>query len=211
MILREDIGSLAPKGEHHEPWLIRVQQGDQEAASALVERLYPTVARVARSHRSRRASAEDLTQTIFMKVFTKLGQFSGRAPLEHWVARVATNTCLNELRFERDHPEFRMADVTEKEEAVLLQLLATPVDLPVDCAQESRELLEKLFDGLKADERLVVRLLHIEERSVKEISRSTGWSESLVKVKAFRARSKLRRRWQRLNRSTREAGGPNAS
>ena len=61
-------------------------QHDDEAARKLVRRLYPFVAKIVRAHRPRRTSEEDLCQMIFIKVFQKLSQFSGRVPLEHWVA-----------------------------------------------------------------------------------------------------------------------------
>src|SRR5205085_5774636 len=69
-----------------------------DLARALVRRLYPLVARVVRSHRAPRTSEEDLCQMIFIKVFQKLSQFSGNVPLEHWVSRVAVNTCRSEER-----------------------------------------------------------------------------------------------------------------
>src|SRR5207244_12687474 len=74
---------------------------DDEAARALVRRLYPLVAKMVRSHRPRRTSEEDLCQMIFIKVFQKLGQFSGKVPLEHWVSRIAVNTCLSQIESER--------------------------------------------------------------------------------------------------------------
>jgi RNA polymerase sigma-70 factor (ECF subfamily) len=90
--------------------LEQVRAGDEDAARVLVERLYPTVLRMVRSHLPRRTQEEDLAQAVFAKVFAKLGQFSGRVPLEHWVARNAINTCLNQLKHELVRPELRMSD-----------------------------------------------------------------------------------------------------
>src|SRR5438132_1158914 len=72
-------------------------QHDDEAARALVRRLYPLVVKVVRAHHPRRTAEEDLCQMIFIKVFQKLSQFSGKVPLEHWVSRIAVNTCLNKI------------------------------------------------------------------------------------------------------------------
>src|ERR1019366_8465222 len=82
-------------------WLAQVQEGDEDAARALVQRLYPTVLKSVRSHRSHQTSEEDLTQTVFAKIFAKLHQFSGQVPLEHWVSRITVNTCLSHLSRER--------------------------------------------------------------------------------------------------------------
>ena len=60
----------------------RVRQRDEDAARALFRHLYPLVARLVRSHLPRRTSQEDLVQTVFMKVFANLDQFSGGVPLE---------------------------------------------------------------------------------------------------------------------------------
>jgi RNA polymerase sigma factor (sigma-70 family) len=189
-------------------WLDRVQEGDEDAARALVQRLYPTVLKSVRSHRSQRASEEDLTQTVFAKIFAKLHQFSGRVPLEHWVSRITVNTCLSQLSREKHRPELRMSDLSEEDEAVVRQLMSTADDLPAGQSREAHELLGKLLGALKADEQLVIRLLHLEEWSTDQISRLTGWSISRIKVKAFRARRKMRKLWNGLIRTPNSVEDP---
>src|SRR3954447_22117073 len=88
---------------------------DDAAARELVRHLYPLVAKVVRSHRPRRTAEEDLCQMIFIKVFHNLSKFSGQVPLEHWVSRIAVNTCLNQIASEKVRPELRQADLTEDE------------------------------------------------------------------------------------------------
>src|SRR6478736_6803662 len=88
-------------------------QHDDEAARALVRQLYPLVAKVVRAHRPRRTAEEDLCQMIFIKVFQKLSQYSGKVPLEHWVSRIAVNTCLSQIQAEKVRPEFRHADLSD--------------------------------------------------------------------------------------------------
>ncbi len=58
--------------------------------------------------------------------------------------------------------------------------------------QRARELLDFALAQLAAEERLVITLLELEEKSVREIADLTGWSESNVKVRAFRARQRLK-------------------
>src|SRR5215470_15584916 len=72
--------------------LARVRRGDDEAARLLTQHLYPLVIKLVRSHLPRRTSEEDLAQTVFMKMFANLSQYSGTVPLEHWVSRIAVNT-----------------------------------------------------------------------------------------------------------------------
>lgn len=172
---------------------------DQSAAREIVRRLYPLVLKLVRSHRPRRTAEEDLCQMIFIKIFQKLDQFSGKVPLEHWVSRIAVNTCINQIQAERVRPELRQADLSEEEVAVIQNLAATADELGPDRAFAARDLVERLLSALKPAERLVIDLFYLQERSVTEIQALTGWGASLVKVRAFRARQKMRRQLDQFN------------
>jgi RNA polymerase sigma factor (sigma-70 family) len=176
----------------------RVRQGDESAARALLAQLHPLVLKLVRAHRPRRADEEDLVQIVFMKVFTKMGQFSGAVPLEHWVSRIAVNTCLKAMRYERVRPEIRLSDLTEEEEQVVQRLASTQDDLPESVDAMSRELLDRLLAMLSAEDRLAVTLLNLEQKTVAEVRQVTGWSTPLVKVRAFRARRKMKRLLEQL-------------
>ncbi|HEY1769069.1 MAG TPA: RNA polymerase sigma factor [Chthoniobacterales bacterium] len=176
-----------------------VLQHDEEAAREMVRRLHPLVAKLVRSHRPRRTAEEDLCQMIFIKIFQKLPQFSGKVPLTHWVSRVAINTCINQIQSEKVRPELRYADLSEDEAAVVQNLAATGAELAPDQNFAARDLVEHLLVGLKPADRLIVDLLYLQQLSIAEIGQRTGWSESLVKVRAFRARQKLRRQLARVN------------
>src|SRR5215831_8378037 len=116
-------------------------QNDDEAARELVRRLYPLVVRIVRAHRSRRTAEEDICQMIFIKIFQKLPQFSGKVPLEHWVSRVAVNTCLNQIEWEKIRPELRHADLSVEEQAVI-ENLTSSTELAPDQGFASRQLVE---------------------------------------------------------------------
>jgi RNA polymerase sigma-70 factor (ECF subfamily) len=172
---------------------------DEDAAREMVRRLYPLVAKLVRSHRPSRTAEEDLCQMIFIKIFQKLSQFSGQVPLEHWVSRIAINTCINQIQAEKVRPEFRLADLSEEEVAVVHNLAATSDELGPDRSFAARDLVEQLFIALKPAERLVIDLLYLQQRSVAEIQAVTGWGASLVKVRAFRARQKLKRQLEQFS------------
>ncbi|MEO6970908.1 MAG: sigma-70 family RNA polymerase sigma factor [Chthoniobacterales bacterium] len=175
------------------------RQHDEAAARELVRRIYPLVLKLVRSHRPRRTAEEDLCQMIFIKIFQKLSQFSGKVPLEHWVSRVAVNTCINQIRAEKVRPEFRHADLSDEEVAVVQNLAATSEELGPDRTFAARDLVERLLTALKPAERLVIDLLYLQQRSVAEIQALTGWGASLVKVRAFRARQKMKQRLVQLS------------
>jgi len=174
-------------------------QNDDEAARELVRRLYPLVARIVRAHRPRQTAEEDICQMIFIKVFQKLSQFSGNVPLEHWVSRVAVNTCLNQIESERVRPEVRQADLSVEEQAVIENLTSSTNELPPDQRFASRQLVEHLLATLKPVERLAIDLLYLQGRSVEEIRKITGWSAALVKVRAFRARQKMKQQLVKIS------------
>ena len=129
---------------------------------------------------------------IFIKILQKLPQFSGTVPLEHWVSRIAINTCINQIQAEKARPELREADLSEEQAAIVHNLATTRDELGPDRSFASRELVEHLMKALKPAERLVIDLLYLQQRSVEEIRRLTGWSGALVKVRAFRARARMK-------------------
>jgi RNA polymerase sigma-70 factor (ECF subfamily) len=184
--------------------LRRVRQRDQDAARLLVEHLYPQVMRIIGTKLPRRDSEEDLAQEIFIKMFTKLEQYRGQVPFEHWVSRIAVNHCLNALRAQHSRPEWRYADLTVEQAAALQASLASPSQDPQPAqAMAAKEIVDMLLDTLESTDRWLIRLLELEERSIDEVRQLTGWSSTRIRVRAFRARRKLNLAFQRLKKQQR--------
>lgn len=183
--------------------LARVRERDEDAARALVEHLYPLVIKIVRAHLPRALDEQDLAQEIFMKVFANAAQYRGEVPFEHWVSRVAVSTCLDRLRAQKRRPEWRWADLSEGEAEVLDAVLHSEHEPHPSQAADAGELVNKLMQTLSPEDQLVIRLLDLEERSVAEIAVQTGWSQTLVKVRAFRARRKLRKQLEQLEKQKR--------
>jgi RNA polymerase sigma-70 factor, ECF subfamily len=128
---------------------------------------------------------DDICQDVFIKVYENLGKFRADAPFEHWLSRVATRTCYDALRSRKK----------EKGTVPLENFHAFVEDGSIgvkQAAEEARTFLEWGLGQLRPDERLVITLLELEEKSIREIAGMTGWSEPNVKVRAFRARQKLK-------------------
>ncbi|HWA88227.1 MAG TPA: RNA polymerase sigma factor [Opitutus sp.] len=183
--------------------LARVRERDQAAARDLVEHLYPLVIRIVRARLPRRVPEEDLAQEIFMKMFSRLEQYQGNVPFPHWVSRIAVTTCIDHLRAQQRRPEFRWADLSENEATMLDAVLTNENEAAPDDALAAHELVHKLLGQLKPDDRLVLQLLDLEQKTIAEISALTGWNQSLVKVRAFRARRKLQKMFEELRRKER--------
>jgi len=183
--------------------LQRVRARDQDAARRLVEHLHPLVVRIVRAHLPRRVLEEDLTQEVFMKMFTRMDQYQGAVPFPHWVSRIAVTTCIDHLRAQKRRPEFRWADLSENEAEVLDAVLTSENAVDAADALSARELVGKLLDQLKPDDRLVIQMLDLEQKTLVEISQLTGWNTTLVKVRAFRARRKLKKLFEQLKQKER--------
>lgn len=172
----------------------RVQSGDLVAANGLIDHLNPLVRRIVRNHLPRRESEEDLMQEVFVKLLQKLEGYRERPgiPFEHWVSRLAVRTCLDALRAERSRPEWRWADLGEGAEQWLDYLIQQAEPPPGSSNPDALVVVLELLAHLSPPDRLVLTLLDLEERSTLEISQLTGWTRPMVKMRAMRARRKLR-------------------
>jgi len=179
-------------------FVAQVLQGDEVAAAALVERLRPLILTVVRRRLPRRVDEADLVQTVYLRVFTKLDQYSGKSPLEHWVSRLALRTCLNEIRYERNRPELRRADLSPDQDRVVEFLSAAEEEFSPHQRVAAKELVEKLLDQLPSRESVVMSMLHLEGHSLREVHESTGWSMLAVRLVAFRARKRMKKALEHL-------------
>lgn len=172
--------------------IARAIERDEEACSQMVEIFYPLVIRIVQRNLPRHQAAEDLTQEIFVKLFTRLEKFRGDSPFEHWVSRIATLTCYESLRRQKSRPilEFSELDMEHFQD---ISESFDPNSVDVQPTESSLELLQKLLATLKPRDQMVIRLLHLEEKSVAEIAIETGWSASKIKVTAMRAREKMKK------------------
>ena len=178
--------------------LARVRRRDAAAAHALVQHLTPLVRRIVGSHLPWRLAAEDLCQDVFVKVFAKLDQYHGTVPFEHWVARVALNTCRDHLRREQRNREIRWSDLDEAEAAVLENSVAVELGRDAGETLAAHELVHKLLAALSSEDRLVITLIDLEQRSAVEVKQLTGWSITGIRVRTFRARRRLQKQLARL-------------
>jgi RNA polymerase sigma-70 factor (ECF subfamily) len=176
-----------------------VKSGDSASFEPLVREHQARVFATARRYARRESEVEDIVQEVFIKAFQKLETFRGEAPFEHWLMRLAVRTCYDFLRAHQRNRETTFTELTEPESNWLEQFVVQP-ESAGESAEAARQLIEKVLERLTPPARLVITLLEIEERSVKEISQLTGWPVPLVKVRAFRARAEMRKILARMNK-----------
>jgi RNA polymerase sigma-70 factor (ECF subfamily) len=167
-------------------------KGDPASFEPLVAKYSPRVFATARRYARRESEIEDIVQEVWLKAFQKLASFRGDAPFEHWLMRLAVHTCYDFLRGHQRNRESSFSDLTEPENDWLERFITSP-ESAAENADAARQLIHKILEQLTPPARLVITLLEIEDRSVKEISKLTGWSVPLVKVRAFRARAEMRK------------------
>jgi RNA polymerase sigma-70 factor (ECF subfamily) len=182
--------------------LVALARSDPEAARLLVARCHPLVMRIVRAHRPRSVPEEDLAQEVYLRMFSRLDRYQPRAdvPFEHWLSRLAVRSCLDVLRAERRRPQASSTPLGPDAEAWLAVLQGRAEPAAVESALAARQLVDALLARLPPADRLLLALLDLEERSVAEVSRITGWSATLVRVRAFRARRRLRAVARELDR-----------
>ena len=162
------------------------------ASSRSLQNILPGVFATARRYARRESEIEDISQEVWLKAFDKLKSFRGEAPFEHWLMRMTVRTCYDFLRGHQRNRESSFSEISEPEDDWLERFVADPGSAPED-ADAARLLIGRVMDKLSPEARLVIQLLEIEDRSVKEIAEITGWSVPLVKVRAFRARGEMRK------------------
>ena len=99
-------------------------------------------------------------------MFTRIDQYQGTVPFTHWVSRIAVTTCIDQLRAQKRRPELRWADLSERETDVLDSVITNENDVAPDDALAARELVHKLLEQLKPEDRLVIQYLDLEQKSV---------------------------------------------
>lgn len=171
--------------------------GDNECFEELIRRHQPRVFATARRYARREDEVQDIVQEVFLKAFERLPGFRFEAPFEHWLMRVTIRTCYDFLRAHQRTRESNFTDLSREEEDWLDHHKSAP-DSADDHSEAARSLVQRLMETLSPEFRLVIQLLEIEERSVKEIHEMTGWSIPLIKVRAFRARAAMRRAITRM-------------
>src|SRR5690349_3869174 len=169
-----------------------VLKGDAASFEPLVQKYSPRIFATARRYARRESEVEDIVQEIWLKAFQKLRSFRGEAPFEHWLMRVAVRTCYDFLRGHQRNREMTFSELSEPE-SDWLNHFAADAETGREHTEAARQLVARILEQLSPAARLVINLLEIEERSVKEISQLTGWSVPLVKVRAFRARAEMRK------------------
>ena len=173
--------------------------GDAASFEPLIQKYSPRVFATARRYARLEREVEDIVQEIWIKAFQKLGSFRGDAPFEHWLMRMAVRTCYDFLRAHQRNRESAFSEISDPEDDWLERFAAAPASVS-EHTDAAKQLVGRILEQMSPAGRLIITLLEIEDRSVKEIAGLTGWSVPLVKVRAFRARGEMKKILERISK-----------
>lgn len=194
---REDVtGPMEQEQALTDEEIVRlVLAGNTDAFERLVARHDTQVFRIVGRHVPR-DRVEEVAQDVFVRAFTSLASFSGRSVFSHWLATLAVRACYGFWREAYRSREIPMSALGEEGEKRLERTLTAQAGQSFQeraSAKEDRELLHWALAQLSPENRMVLTLVHLEGRSVREAADLLGWSQINVKVRAHRARLTLRK------------------
>jgi RNA polymerase sigma-70 factor (ECF subfamily) len=180
----------------------RVQAGDETAFSEVVERYQSKVFSIIHGIVRRRNDVEDIAQQVFAKVFLSIGSFDFRSSLITWIYKITVNECFDYLRKRKVRKLVYESDLSE-DESRRVENTQPQVDRQegADTSLARRDYVLKLLARVSGEERMLLMLKEVEGYSVEELADRTGMNENTIKVKLFRARQKLVKAAQRLDRT----------
>jgi RNA polymerase sigma-70 factor, ECF subfamily len=181
-------------------WIKDCQAGDREAFANLVglyqRRIFSLVYHLVR----RPDEIEDIVQEIFIKAFSGIRSYNFRSSFRTWLSRIAVNHCYDYLRRSRSSRVryfWQFGDESERRVEALAES-ADPDDLPNEERVIQADLVHKLLARAPAEDRTVLVLKEIEDRSVEEIAEVMKLNQSTVKVRLHRARKRMLKDLDRL-------------
>jgi RNA polymerase sigma-70 factor, ECF subfamily len=176
----------------------RIRAGSTDDFAEIIRQHQTRVCAILHRYERDVQKVEDLAQETFVKAWRALAQFDGRAPFEHWISRIAVRTALDHLRKEkRRQNEIGLPELGED---ALDWLQSSDEKNELD-GRAAAEILALAMRELSPADRIVITMQEIEGRSVKEICAVTGASSVAVRVRAVRARVKLRKALEKLAKS----------
>src|SRR5439155_27292543 len=139
---------------------------------------------------------------VFSKVFLSLKSFDFRISMITLIYKITVNECFDYLRKRKVRKLVYESDLSE-DEVRRVENSEPNIDrqAPADTTLARRDYVVKLLSRVSEEERMLLVLKEVEGYSVEELAEQTGMNENTIKVKLFRARQKLVKAAQRLERA----------
>ncbi|HZQ51799.1 MAG TPA: sigma-70 family RNA polymerase sigma factor [Bryobacteraceae bacterium] len=179
----------------------RVQAQDELAFCEIVERYQAKVFSIIYGILRNRNDAEDIAQQVFAKIYFSIKSFDFRSSLLTWIYKITVNECYDYLRKKRVRKLVYESDFSADDSLRMENSENGAAQSPaIDQRLAQHDLILKLLAKISDEDRSLILLKEVEGHSVEELSEMTGMNENTIKVKLFRARQKLVKAAQRLDR-----------
>ncbi len=191
-----------PVNEQDEAAIREVLGGKTGSFADLIERHKALVFSIVTRHVPY-DQADEVAQDVFVRVYRALPGFRGAGSFEGWLRRIAVRECLDFLRKRYRRRELSSADWSAGDAELFESALADQALEEFEVARRRavvRKMLDTALHELKPEERMVLTLVYFEDLDLKEAAAQLGWSLVNLKVRLFRARRKLRRVLERLQK-----------
>ncbi|MCB4757076.1 MAG: sigma-70 family RNA polymerase sigma factor [Elusimicrobia bacterium] len=190
--------SETSESSNQSEWIALLQQGDREALTHLVRTELPKIFNLCLRLCGRKADAEDLCQDVFVRAYQALKKFKGESSLSTWLYRIAVNSWKNRVRYEKRRffsRHFSLSGETESDNND-----SSALDLPDDepgpeesaAHAENRQIILLALNELEGEDKTIIVLKDVEDRSYDEIASIMELNPGTVKSRLSRAREKLR-------------------
>jgi RNA polymerase sigma-70 factor (ECF subfamily) len=179
----------------------RAQSGDEAAFREIVEHYQSKVFSIIHGIVRQRNDVEDIAQQVFTKVYFSIGNFDFRSSLITWIYKITVNECFDYLRKKKVRKLVYESDLSEDEARRVENSEPSVRQVGADVNLARRDYIFKLLTKVSEEERNLLMLKEVEGHSVEELAEMTGMNENTIKVKLFRARQKLVKAAQRLDRA----------
>lgn len=173
----------------------RVMNGDINAFAYLMTKYKENVVKIVARHLPHQ-QVEETVHDVFVRAYRSLPNLKNRSEFKQWLATIAIRTCHDFWRTRYRNQELPMSSLTDQHRSWLAQVIATESGEALSekgRQKEAKELLDWGLARLSADERMVLELVYLEGLSGKEVARRLGLNVASVKVRALRARRKLKK------------------
>jgi RNA polymerase sigma-70 factor (ECF subfamily) len=133
------------------------------------------------------ADVEELTHDVFVKAYLSLNSFKGKSPFIHWLRKIAVRVGYKfwKEKARRKELYISFSDIEGSVEALINNRITD--------VNRAGELLDGLLQFLKPRDRLILTLIYWDGYTIAETAKLTGWSKTIIKVQAHRARKKLKK------------------
>ena len=172
-----------------------VLQGDVNRYAELIVKYQSAVASIA-ARRVPAAQVPSVAEEIFVRAYQSLGSYSGNVAFGNWISRIAIRVCCDYWREAKRQQAVSVEAPPDADQRQWLENLAGSNDTDdadnILHRQETEKILHWVLGKLSAEDRTLIEAVYFENRALKDVAVALGWSLVKTKVRAMRARHKMR-------------------